>query len=122
MHAQGTLGPHHILCSPLLWGFVGLAYAGFLVGITQWLAKRLGGTGSYAQLFLLVSATFSPIFILTGIPYFISSFIPWVAWVATALWVYAYVLTIMPRTRECVACRFPMSQQERIPDRNYYVK
>jgi hypothetical protein len=66
-----------------------------MVLITQFIASILGGSGSFSKSFLLFSATYSPIFILSGICSALSNVLPWFGYFSILVWLYGYGLSIL---------------------------
>ena len=82
-----------LLCSPFIFAVLGLFWVALLTALVSFIAgKLLGGKGSYAKLFYLFAAVYSPLSILRAVVSGAAMFVPPAGQLHTAIFLYQWFL------------------------------
>jgi hypothetical protein len=92
--AQNQYDSRFVICSALFGG-LGVLGLGFYTLVTQFVAKLLGGSGTFGLLFRVLASAVSPLVILIGVVGALSNVMPLLSAGTTLIWIYQMVLSVL---------------------------
>ena len=91
---QNQYDSRFVICSALFGGF-GILGLGLYTLVTQFVAKLLGGSGTFGLLFRVLASAVSPLVILSGVVGALGNVMPLLSAGTIIIWIYQLVISVL---------------------------